>query len=64
MNKDNGKVRASNWPTLDAMANDPIVAEKMNSLPKIVFSNKLTSVGWQNTSLAKNKRNSSWQKLF
>jgi dihydrofolate reductase len=41
------------WPTPDAIKNDPIVAEKMNSLPKIVFSRTLTKVEWHNTRLVK-----------
>jgi dihydrofolate reductase len=44
---------ASYWPTPDAIKNDPIVAEKMNSLPKIVFSRTLSKPGWNNTRLAK-----------
>jgi dihydrofolate reductase len=41
------------WPTPDAIKNDPIVAEKMNSLPKIVFSRTLGKVEWNNTRLVK-----------
>ncbi len=41
------------WPTPDAIKNDPIVAEKMNSLPKIVFSRTLNKVEWNNTRLVK-----------
>ena len=36
----------SYWPTSEAITNDPIVAEKMNSLPKIVFSKTLSQVDW------------------
>ena len=32
---------------------DPIVAEKMNTLPKIVFSRTLDKVEWQNSRLVK-----------
>jgi len=42
---------ASYWPTSLANANDPIVAEKMNTMPKIVFSRSLKTVDWQNTRL-------------
>jgi dihydrofolate reductase len=45
------EMMASYWPTPTAVANDPIVAEKMNSLPKIVFSKTLSKVDWQNTRL-------------
>ncbi len=41
------------WPTSDAMENDPIVAERMNNLPKIVFSRTLGKVEWNNTLLVK-----------
>ena len=44
---------ASYWPTPDAVKNDPIVAEKMNSLSKIVFSRTLNRPGWNNTRLVK-----------
>lgn len=42
------------WPTPDAIKNDPIVAGKMNSLSKIVFSKTLNKVEWNNTRLVKN----------
>lgn len=48
------ELMASYWPTPDAIANDPIIAEKMNSLPKIVFSKTLSEVAWQNKRLVKN----------
>jgi dihydrofolate reductase len=44
---------ASYWPTDTAKANDPIVADKMNTLPKIVFSKTLERVEWNNTRLVK-----------
>jgi len=44
---------ASYWPTDVAMKNDPIVADKMNTLPKIVFSRTLERVEWNNTRLVK-----------
>ncbi len=44
---------ASYWPTDVAIKNDPIVADKMNTLPKIVFSRTLERVEWNNTRLAK-----------
>lgn len=47
------ELMASFWPTPDAIKNDPIVAEKMNSLPKIVFSRTLDKVAWHNTRLVK-----------
>jgi dihydrofolate reductase len=47
------ELMASYWPTADAMKNSPILAERMNNLPKIVFSRTLDNVKWQNTSLVK-----------
>ena len=44
---------ATYWPTPEAIASDPGVAEKMNSLEKVVFSRTLTDVsGWANSRLA------------
>jgi dihydrofolate reductase len=47
------EMMASYWPTPVAKSNDPIVAEKMNTLDKIVFSKTLSSAAWQNTKLIK-----------
>ncbi len=47
------ELMASYWPTDQAKADDPVVAERMNSLPKIVFSRTLPHVEWQNTRLVK-----------
>lgn len=44
---------ASYWPTPAAIKDDPEVAEKMNSIPKIVFSKKLERADWSNTKLIK-----------
>jgi len=43
----------SYWPTPDAIKNDPIVAERMNNLPKVVFSKTLNKASWNNTTLVK-----------
>jgi dihydrofolate reductase len=48
------EMMASYWPTSAAKTDDPVVAAKMNDLPKIVFSKSLSSVDWQNTRLIKN----------
>jgi dihydrofolate reductase len=42
---------AAYWTTVDVMKNDPIMAGKMNSLPKIVFSATLKEAAWNNTRL-------------
>ncbi len=47
------QMMASYWPTQSAIADDPIVAGKMNSLPKIVFSKTLDKVEWSNSRLVK-----------
>ena len=40
---------ASYWPTPAASADSPVITEKMNSLPKIVFSKTLEKADWNNT---------------
>jgi dihydrofolate reductase len=44
---------ASYWPTPMASQNDPVVARRMNEMPKIVFSRTLDKVRWENTRLVK-----------
>ena len=43
----------SYWPTPIAIKNDPVVAERMNSMPKVVFSRTLDKASWNNTKLVK-----------
>ena len=45
------ELMASYWPTPHALANDPIVAERMNTLPKVVFSTTMEHASWNNTQL-------------
>jgi dihydrofolate reductase len=45
------ELMASYWPTPAAMKNDPIVAEGMNTLSKVVFSRTLDHASWQNARL-------------
>jgi dihydrofolate reductase len=47
------QMMAAYWPTPAAIEDDPIVAERMNNLPKIVFSPTLEEVEWQNSRLVK-----------
>ena len=47
------ELMASYWPTPEAVKDDPVVAGKMNSLGKIVFSNTLKKADWNNTRLIK-----------
>ena len=44
---------ASYWPTELAISDDPEVAGRMNSLPKIVFSRTLDKAEWNNSKLIK-----------
>jgi dihydrofolate reductase len=47
------ELMASYWPTEIAATNDPIIAEKMNNKPKIVFSTTLENAEWNNSTLIK-----------
>jgi dihydrofolate reductase len=47
------ELMASYWPTPLAMKNNPVVAEGMNTLPKVVFSRTLDEAAWNNTKLVK-----------
>ena len=41
------------WPTPAALKQFPVVAERMNSLPKVVFSRTMDQADWKNTTLVK-----------
>jgi dihydrofolate reductase len=41
------------WPTPAAAQNDPVVAERMNAMPKLVFSRTLENPAWANASVAR-----------
>jgi dihydrofolate reductase len=43
----------SYWPTPAALKDNPVVAERMNSLPKVVFSRTLDEASWNNAKLVK-----------
>jgi dihydrofolate reductase len=43
------EMMASYWPTPEAFARLPVVAEQMNKRPKIVFSRTIREPSWQNT---------------
>jgi dihydrofolate reductase len=47
------EMMASYWPTPMASKNDPAVAERMNQLPKVVFSRTLHKASWNNSKLVK-----------
>src|SRR5260221_14457301 len=44
---------ANYWPNQFSKENDPIVADKMNTVPKIVFSKTLEKAEWDNSRLVK-----------
>ena len=45
------EMMASYWPSSQAAKDHPIVAKRMNELPKVVFSKSLDRVTWSNTKL-------------
>lgn len=47
------ELMASFWPTPMATEKYPAVAERMNNLPKVVFSRTLDKASWKNTKLVK-----------
>ncbi|MCA2001512.1 MAG: dihydrofolate reductase family protein [Chloroflexi bacterium] len=47
------EMMASYWPTPMAAEQMPDIAERMNNLPKVVFSRTLNNVSWQNAKLVK-----------
>src|SRR5271157_160394 len=57
------EMMASYWPTPAAKTNDPVVAEKMNTTPKLVCSKTLQKGEWQNTRLIKDNFVEEMQKL-
>jgi dihydrofolate reductase len=51
------------WPTEQAHRNLPVVAERMNNLPKMVFSRTLDQALWKNTTLVKDNLAGAVRKL-
>lgn len=47
------EMMASFWPTPQALQNMQIVAQRMNQMPKVVFSRTLTDASWNNTTVVK-----------
>jgi dihydrofolate reductase len=47
------EMMAKYWPTPAALQNDPVVAERMNTLPKVMFSRTLDQASWNHTKLLK-----------
>ncbi len=44
---------AGYWPTISATTDDPTVAFKMNTIPKIVFSRTMEKAEWNNTKIVR-----------
>ena len=57
------ELMAGYWPTQAALSDDPVVAKKMNSIPKIVFSRTLDRAGWNNTRLVRDDNKKECAKL-
>ncbi len=54
---------AGYWPTPESIADDPVIASHMNTLPKMVFSRTLDHAPWNNTKLVKEVNADEIQKL-
>ena len=57
------ELMAAFWPTPLAAAQMPVVAERMNKFPKVVFSRTLEHVSWNNSTLLKGNLSAEIQKL-
>jgi dihydrofolate reductase len=49
------QMMATYWPTSEAVKNDPVVADLMNRMPKMVVSKTITTAEWNNTKLIKDR---------
>jgi dihydrofolate reductase len=47
------QMMAGFWPSPMALEREPVMAERMNATPKIVFSRTLEKAAWNNTTLLK-----------
>jgi dihydrofolate reductase len=57
------QMMAAYWPTVAAVSTDPVIAERTNNLPKVVFSTTLKTVDWQNSRLVKEHSTEEIKKL-
>ncbi|HZI10113.1 MAG TPA: dihydrofolate reductase family protein [Myxococcus sp.] len=57
------EMMAGFWPTPAALAMNPVVAERMNTMPKAVFSRTLDKASWNNTRLLKGDLAAEMRKL-
>jgi len=51
------------WPTAIAAQAMPVVAERMNNLPKVVFSRSMKKAAWNNTTLVRDNLPAEVKKL-
>lgn len=49
------EMMAKYWPTAEAIKGDPIIAERMNSLPKVVVSRSTIRLEWNNSRLVRDR---------
>ncbi len=49
------QLMSSYWPTEMAKQDDPVVAEKMNNIPKVVVSTTLEQADWSNSRLIRER---------
>jgi len=57
------ELMAKYWPTAMAKEQNPVVAERMNAAPKIVFSKTLDKASWDNTKVLRGDLLTEMQKL-
>jgi dihydrofolate reductase len=57
------QLMASYWPSAQALKDDPVVAQGMNSASKVVFSRTLSQAEWSNTRLVKEEMLAEVRKL-
>jgi dihydrofolate reductase len=57
------QMMAAYWPTDEAADSDPIVAERMNNLPKVVVSKTLSRPAWHNSRLISDRITEKVQEL-
>jgi dihydrofolate reductase len=57
------ELMASYWPSASPPTEDPLLIDRMNNLPKIVFSKTLEKAQWKNTRLIKDNIAEETQKM-
>ena len=49
------EMMAAYWPTEEAIRGDPVIAERMNGLPKAVVSTTLAQTAWNNSRIIRDR---------